>query len=191
MQHGERLDRAAALVRIVKPCAPCPHNPSLDAQQRANCRCPEANQELRIGKVDLPLNERQTCLRLLGRRGSIARRPPRNDISDVDLLSIETDCAQHAIKQLPRSSDKWAPDSIFLPSRCLANKHDPCARNAIREYQLRGGPLQRAPIEISHNRPQRLQIRRSFGERANRTFCGIGQSAPICVLRRSRSGRRR
>src|ERR1700722_7318900 len=107
MQHSERLDLAADLVPVVKPRAPCPHNPSLGTQQRANRRCPEANQEFRIGKVNLPLNERQTYLRLLGRGGSIARRPPRNDIGDVDLFSIETDCAQHAIKQSPRSSDKW------------------------------------------------------------------------------------
>ena len=75
--------------------------------------------------MDLPLNERQTDLRLLGRRGSIARRPPRNDIGDVDLLSIQSDCVQHSIQQLPRSSDEWAPDSIFIPSRGLADKHDP------------------------------------------------------------------
>ena len=47
--------------------------------------------------MDLPLNEGQTCLRLLGRRGSVARRSPRNDIGDVDLLATEADRLQHTI----------------------------------------------------------------------------------------------
>ena len=101
--------------------------------------------------MDLPLNERQTRLRLLGRRGSIARRSPRNDIGDVDLLPIESDRVEHTIQQLPRSSDKWAPDSIFIPSGSLADKHDSRAWDAIREHQLRRGPFQRAAVEMHHH----------------------------------------
>ena len=108
--------------------------------------------------MDLPLNERQTYLRFLRRRGSIARRPPRNDIGDVDILPIESDRVQHPIQQLPRSSDERAPNSIFIPSRSLADKHDPRTRDAIREHQLRGGPLQRATLEIRHCGAQRFQI---------------------------------
>ena len=117
--------------------------------------------------MDLPLNERQTCLRLLGRRGSVARRSPRNDIGDVDLLPIESDRLQHTIQQLPRSSDKWVPNSIFIPSRRLADKHDPRARDAIREHQLRGCPLQGATIEVRHHGLQRFQIGRCFRKRAS------------------------
>ena len=62
---------------------PCP-----DAQYCANRRRAKTNQIFRIGEVDLSLNERQTHLRLLRRRGSVAWRAPGNDIGDVDLLSI-------------------------------------------------------------------------------------------------------
>ena len=75
--------------------------------------------------MDLLLNERETYLRLLKRRGSVAWRPPRNYIRDVDLLSIQSDRAQHAIEQLPRSPNEWAPDSIFALPRGLADKHYP------------------------------------------------------------------
>src|SRR6478736_6265567 len=124
MQHSERPDLATAWVRISEPGASRTHNP-LGPQHRAACRAAETNQVFRIGKLDLSLKERQTYLSLLRRWGSIPRRPPRNDIRDIDLLSIQSDCAQHAIKQLPRSSDKWAPDSIFIPSRRFPHEHDP------------------------------------------------------------------
>ena len=125
MQHCEGAGFAAALSPINEPRASGAQNPSLDAQKRANRGCPKTNQVFRIGEVDLSLNKRQTRLGLLRRRSPVARRPPRNDIGDIDLLPIESDCVQHAVQQLPRSSDKRAPDSIFVPSRSLADKHDP------------------------------------------------------------------
>jgi hypothetical protein len=93
----------------------------MDAQERASCGSPETNQVFRVGKVNLTLNERQTDLRFLKGRGPVAWRPPWYDIRDVDLLSIESNRAQHAIQQLPRSSNEWAPDSIFALPRRLAD----------------------------------------------------------------------
>jgi hypothetical protein len=125
MEHGKRVDLSAGLTRIGKPRAPHTHNPSLDAQYRPTRRRAKTNQEFRIGQVDLSLNERQTYLRLLKRRRTVARRPPWDDIRDVDLVSVQSNRVQHAIQQLPRSSNEWAPDSIFTLSRGLADKHDP------------------------------------------------------------------
>jgi hypothetical protein len=113
VEHRERLDISAGLTWIGEPRAPRTRNPSADAQDCASCGSTEANQVFRVGELNLPLNERQTDLRLLKGRGSVARRPPWYDIGDVDVLSIQSNRAQHAIQQLPRSSNEWAPDSIF------------------------------------------------------------------------------
>jgi hypothetical protein len=121
VEHGERLDISAGLTRIEEPRAPRTHNPFVDAQERASCGSSEANQVFRVGKVNLTLNEGQTDLRFLKGRGPVAWRPPWYDIRDVDLLSIESNRAQHAIQQLPRSSNEWAPDSIFTLPRGLAD----------------------------------------------------------------------
>jgi hypothetical protein len=93
----------------------------VDAQKRASSGSPEANQVFRVGEVNLTLNERQTDLGFLKGRGPVAWRPPWYDICDVDLLSIQSNRAQHAIQQLPRSSNEWAPDSIFAIPRRLAD----------------------------------------------------------------------
>ena len=187
MEHGERRYLASNLARINEPRAPGAHNPALDAQYRARRGPAKANQVFRIGKLDLSLNEGQTYLGLLGRRGSVARRPPWNDIRDVDLLSIESDCVQHAIQQLPRSSDEWTPDAIFLLPRGLADEHDPGARDAVRERKLRGGPLERAAIEFRQDGSQRFQIGRGLRQRASRSLRGVGRLRRAGVLRRVRS----
>src|ERR1700722_14343836 len=108
-------------MRIGDPRAPSTHNPSLDAQERACCGSPEANHVFGVGEVNLALNERQTNLCLLKGRGPVARRPPWNDIRDIDFLSIQSNFAQHAIQQLSRSSNERAPDSVFALPRCLAD----------------------------------------------------------------------
>ena len=121
MEHGERLNISADLTSIREPRAPGTHNPAVHAQKRASCRSPEANQVFGVGEVNLTFDERQTDLRLLKGRGPVAWRPPWYDIREVDLLSIQSNRAYHAIQQLPRSSNEWAADSIFTLSRSLAN----------------------------------------------------------------------
>jgi len=170
MEHCEGADFAPVWAPISEPRATHAQNSGLDGQKRAHRRCAEANEIFWIGQVDLSLNKRQTYLRLLRRRGSVARRPPRNDIGNVDRLSIQSDRAKHAIKQLSCSSDEWAPGSILLSAWGLSDEHDPRAGDAVREYELRGGPAQRAAVEIRHCGLQRLQISRRFGERASRSL---------------------
>jgi hypothetical protein len=133
--------------------------------------------------LDLSLKERQTYLSLLRRWGSIPRRPPRNDIRDIDLLSIQSDCAQHAIKQLPRPSDKWASDSIFIASRRFPHEHDPRTWNTVRKYKLGCRPLQRAAVEIRQYGSQRFEIHRSLGKRVSGSLCGVDRIPPAKVLR--------
>src|SRR6185437_5345882 len=88
MEHGKRPDLSAGLTLIGKPRAPRTHNPSLDAQKRASCGAPKANQEFRIGEVNLALNERQTYLCFLESRRPVAWGSPRNHVRDVHILSI-------------------------------------------------------------------------------------------------------
>ena len=125
MEHGERPDLVAGSPGIIEPRAPRTHNAALNAQHCATCRPAEANQELRIGEIDLLLNKGQADLGLLRCRGSIARRPPRNDIGDVHLFSIQSDRAQHAIQQLPCSTDERPTYSIFILPRSFTYKHNP------------------------------------------------------------------
>src|SRR5271165_4956659 len=101
VKHRQRGNRATVLDRVSEPRAARAQNPSLDAQERLSARRAETDQELRVGELDLPRDERQAGLGLLQRRRSIARRAPRNDIGDIHLPSIESDGVQHAIQQLP------------------------------------------------------------------------------------------
>ena len=176
MKHRQRRDRAAVLARVSEPRAAHAHDSSLDAQKGLSRGAAETDQELRVGELDLSRDERQAGLGLLQRRRSIARRPPGNDIGDINLPSIESDGVQHAIQQLPGSPDEWAANSIFVPSWGLADKHDRGAWIAIREHELGCGPLQCAAVEIRHERLERLQIGRCCGQSASLSFGGFGRA---------------
>jgi hypothetical protein len=97
MEHGKGPDLAAGLTWISKPRAPCAQNPSLYTHEHASRGSPEANQAFRVGELNLSLDERQADLGFLRGRGPVARRPPRDDICDVDLPPIQSNRAQHAI----------------------------------------------------------------------------------------------
>ena len=167
MEHCEGADFAPVWAWISEPRAARTQNARLDRQKRAHRGSAETNEVFRSGEVDLSLNKRQTYLCLLGRRRSVARRAPRNDIGDIDRLSIQSDRAEHAIEQLACSSDEWAPDSIFLSSRSLPDEHDARAGDAVREDKLSCRPAQRTAVEIGHRGLQRLQICRRFRKRAS------------------------
>ena len=104
-----------------------------------------------------------------------------------DLPSIEPDGVQHAIQQLPGSPHEWPANSIFVPSRGLADEHDRGARDAIREHELGCGPLQRAAVEIRHKRPQRFQIGRRRGQGASRNLGSFGRPSRSGALTGARS----
>ena len=70
----------------------------LDAKQRLRRWAAETDENVGIGKFDLPLNERQADLRLLRRRRAISGWAPRNDVGDVDRRTVEADSRQHAVE---------------------------------------------------------------------------------------------
>src|SRR6476661_711741 len=96
-RHG--ADFAFACIKG-EPASPRFGDAVLDAEQRLRGWPAEANQDVRIGKFDLPENKRQADLRLLRCWCAVARRPPWYDVGNVNRGAVHGDRAQHAVEQL-------------------------------------------------------------------------------------------
>ncbi len=82
MERWHRADLALACFKCEPPTSGfC--DAFFDAEKCLRRRAAEANQDVRIGKLDLPHYERQTDLRFLWRRRAVARRAPGHNIGDV------------------------------------------------------------------------------------------------------------
>ena len=95
----------------------------LDAEQRLRRRAAEADQHVRIGELDLALDERQADLALLRRRRAVAGRAPRNDVGDVGAAAVEPDRRHHQVEQLAGAPDEGQAFEVLLASRRLADEH--------------------------------------------------------------------
>ena len=86
----------------------------------------EQDEDIRIGKLDLALDEGPADLRLLRRRRAVAGRPPGNDVGDVGALPVEADRADHAVEQLPGAADEGqAGESSSRPGASPTNMTRP------------------------------------------------------------------
>src|SRR6266545_5167773 len=62
VQRGQGADLARSGTKV-EPAAACFQNTVLDAEQRLRRRAAKTDQNIRIGELDLPQDERQTNLR--------------------------------------------------------------------------------------------------------------------------------
>src|SRR5258706_14819357 len=97
----------------------------------------------------MAMKERQTGRRLFRRRFAVLRRPPIEHIGDVDLGSIKTDRAKHAIKQLAGTADEWESLQILVAAGRFADQHDSAQRRTVGEHRVCGMALQLAAVEIT------------------------------------------
>ena len=79
-----RITRGAGVVLV--PAAAKLEDALAVSHQLRGRRAAEADQEIGIGELDLPLDERAAGGGLLRRRRAVARRAPRDDVGDVDRL---------------------------------------------------------------------------------------------------------
>ena len=130
-------------------------------------RAAEADQDVRIGKLDLALDERQADLRLVRRRRAVAGRPPRHDVGDVDLGAVEPDRRQHAVEQLAGAADERQALDVLVAARRLADEHHARLRIAVGEHQAARGGVQRAAVEaVEHGAQRRRGLARCSPPRA-------------------------
>ena len=147
----------------------------LDAEQGLRRWAAEADENVGIGKLDLPQNERQADLRFLRRRRAIAGRPPRHDVGDVDRRAVEADRRQHAVEQFAGAADERQALDVLVAAGCFADEHHARLRVAVGEDKLAGGCLQRAAVEFIENGAQLLECFCAFCRRARRQCGFIGR----------------
>ena len=148
--------------------------PSLVPSKRLHRRSAEADQNVRIGELDLAADEGQADRGLLRRRRAVAGRPPRHHVGDVDLGAIEPDRLDHAVEQFAGAADERAAGNIFLMAGRLADEHHAAFRIAVGENQLRRGVAQRAAFEAFEELAQIVEVRRGPGGFAGRHDGGVG-----------------
>ena len=119
----------------------------------------EADQDVRIGELDLALDEGQADLALLRRRRAVAGRAPRNDVGDVGAGAVEADRRHHQVEQLAGASDEGQALEVLLAARRLADEHHARLRIAVREHELLGGGAQRAAFELRQHGAQLVEAR--------------------------------
>ncbi len=117
----------------------------------------EANQDIRIGKLDLPQDKRQTDLAFLRRWRAVAGWPPWNDIGDIGASTIKPDRAHHQIEELARAADERQAGTIFVSAGRFADEHHACARCTISEHKLLGGLAQAAALEAVEDGAQFIE----------------------------------
>src|SRR5581483_3998772 len=147
MERRHSTDRARTGV-VVHPPSPRSHDAFLGAEDPLARGIAETDQNVRIYELNLSADEWQADLRLLRRGRAVARRPPRNDIGDVDVCVVEADRSQHQVEQFSGSADEGLACEILVAAGRLTDQHDPGLRIAAREYELRRRRLQGAAIEL-------------------------------------------
>ena len=150
----------------------------LDAEQRLRGWAAETHENVGIGELDLPQNERQADLRLLRRRRAISGWPPRNDVGDIDRRAVEADRRQHAVEQFAGAADERQALDVFVTARGFADEHHACFWVAVGEDKLTGGCLQRAAVEFIENATKLLECFCAFCRcaRGQRGFIGSKRS---------------
>src|SRR5215470_1424423 len=93
-------------------------------------RGPAHGHEDRRGyQLDMPDDEGQAGGDLVGRRVAIARRPPEDDVRDVEAAGPrEPYPGEHPIQQLTADADEGLAHAIFVRAGRLADEHDPSGR---------------------------------------------------------------
>src|SRR5262249_29578392 len=106
---------------------------SLAAQQIGRSRGTERNQHLRPNHVDLPEEELQTGIGLNRLRSPVTRRTAFDDVSDVDILALQSHRRDHVIEQLSRPAHERPPLRVLIRAWPLADKHQPRIRITLTE----------------------------------------------------------
>lgn len=97
---------------------------------------PQSNDDSRVDNGQLTHQIRPEDTFLLGQRVTIARRTVFNDISDVDLASLQPDTVQHLVQKLARCPDEGFALQIFLFTRRFTDKNYLTAGVTITDHQL-------------------------------------------------------
>jgi hypothetical protein len=109
-QHGDRPDFLIAC-RIREPATHV-RDPFRAAELRLRRRRAKADQNFSIHNLDLAVREGQTGRRFEWGVGAVSRRPPGNDIGDIDRAAVASNCCQHLVEQLAGAPVTFQPIGI-------------------------------------------------------------------------------
>jgi len=84
---------------------------------------PQSDEHPRAYQIDLAVEVPSTLSGFVRRRVAIVGRPALDDISDVDILPVETDRLDDLRQELARPSDKRQTLPILFGSRPFADEH--------------------------------------------------------------------
>src|SRR5688572_9468184 len=113
-------------------------------EKRLSRKRAQRDDHLRLDDVDLPEEERLALFHFVGFGVAIFRRAALNDVGDVDILPLESDCLDDLRQFLPGAADERDSLNIFVPPRRLADKHQIRIRVTDAEHNLL--PPQRAQL---------------------------------------------
>jgi transporter family protein len=140
-----------------EPSSPCFGDTLFDTEKRLCGRTAEANQDVRVGKLDLPQDEGKADLRFLRGRRAVSWWTPGYDVGDVHRRPIESDRRQHAVKQFAGSADERQTFNVFVATRRLPYEHQSCFGIAVGEYELARRRFQRAAFKVIENGTQLVE----------------------------------
>src|SRR5262249_6186288 len=132
-------------------------DPLFDTEKRLRRRTAEANQDVRVSKLDLTQDEGKADLRFLWGRRPISRWTPGYDVGDVYRRSVKLDRREHTVEQFAGSADERQTFNVFVATRRLPYEHQPCFRIAVGEYKLTRRGFQRAAFKRIENGTQLVE----------------------------------
>ena len=136
------------------PFATQPHDPVWRFHNAFCGRPADQQDEVWRNQLHLPLQEGPATFRLLQCRRSVARRPPVDDVGDMDIIFREADRGQHTIEKLACASDERHACQILVTPGGLADNHQAGRGRAAIKAGVLGGCAQSAPFELRNSLAQ-------------------------------------
>src|SRR6185437_2489485 len=95
------------------------------------------NEDLWRDEFDLPFEERPAGESFLRRRRTVSRRPPIDDIGDVNVRLTKADCCKHLVEQLSCAPDERFACEILVAAGRFPDDHKVGAWRTAIEAEFR------------------------------------------------------
>ncbi len=120
-------------------------NAAIRLQNRLSGRASKTNNHFRRNRVNLPHQERRTLRDFISFRLPVFRRTALYNVTDVNVLPLQTHRFNHLREQLARATYVGQTLCIFIRSWPFANKHELRFRIAVTKHNLVPRLVQLAP----------------------------------------------
>jgi hypothetical protein len=113
-------------------------------------------------QLNLPLKVTATGGSLFSGRITIIRRPALQNIGNKNGIAVETERAEHFVKQLASPANERFSEAVFLLSRRFPNDHPVCGRITCAKYRLSAALMKRTIRTACDRTAERLPVGSNF-----------------------------